>query len=214
MKTKIAIKFGTGYKSVEAELVTVEGIACGVHKTPGAKFGTICWSVTELVTGLALAKSSKRQGAIDLATERIVRAGTWQVQAKLNAEVKASAPEGLEPLVIEKRAPAAKADVPHIVDLVAKVVPLNERERAAVLRALNSRTGQLKAKAPSAFGDADSQLAAAAWQGLQPNAFKIGIVSVWSLRGEALELYDRLSKVQWPAAFDKDKFALVNAGVW
>ena len=213
MKTKIAIQIDNGYKAVEADLFEIEGIAAAVHRSPG-KNG-FCFAVSCPVTGLAFAKAATRKGAVELATERIIRAGAWQVQAKLNAANRAPSVQGLEVWQAPVRESAPKADVNGIVELVSKTVGgLNDAEKKAVARALNSRTGQLKAKSPSAFGDAEERLAAAAWQGLQPNGYKIGIVSVFSLRGEARDLYDRLSKVKWPAAFDKDKLALVNAGVW
>jgi hypothetical protein len=212
MKNKIAIKFAGGFKSLEAEIVEIQGIRLGIHKTPG-KSG---WSVTEPGTGLALASKAKsRQAAVDSVREQIRNAGVDKALALLAKQPAAPAVDTLEAYVEPAKVDAAKADVAEIVGLVAdKVGGLTDRQRAAVARALNSRTGQLKAKSPSAFGDADEQLAAAAWQGIQPNGYKLGIVTVFSLRGEARELYDKLVAVKWPAAFDKDKLALVKAGVW
>lgn len=206
---KIAIQFPSGYKAIEAQPITLSGLDLAIHRTPG-KTG---WSITHPRTGYALVS---KQGSKELArTEAALRLNSYGVDKALGLLEKYPSAPAVETLPdYEAPTKPAKADVGRIVDLVAGVVPLTERERAAVVRALNSRTGQLKAKAPSAFGDEDEALAAGAWQGLQPNGFKVGIVSVFSLRGEARDLYEKLSAVQWPAAFDKDKLALVNAGVW
>lgn len=206
---KIAIQLASQvYRAVEASAVTVAGINAWVHKSPSIHKSGICWAVTDGTTGVAFARSASKQGAINLAFERITAAGTDKVRAKL-AELPAAPPaEDLEVWSPVVRDPAAKADVPRIVDLVAKVVGgLNDTERAAVASALSSRTGQLKAKAPS------DDWGKAAWNGLQPNPYKIQ----WSacfLRGGPAELNKKLMAVRWPAAFDKDKLALVNAGVW
>lgn len=114
-----------------------------------------------------------------------------------------------------KTATKNKPDINRIADIVAKTVGgLTDTERAGVLLALNSRTGQLKAKCPSAFGTPDEKLACAAWQAIQPNAYKIKIGTLLYLRGEARDLYDKLSKVRWPDCFDKDKQALKALGAW
>lgn len=215
---KTAFQTAEGYKAATATLDTLFGcITVALHKSPSTAACGWCWAVTDPRTGKAFARSNtSRQAALDLAFSRIEKAGLARVQAVLAAEPDAPAVETLPVWTPPAKAEAAtKVDIPHIVDLVAKTVGgLTDREKTAVARALNSRTGQLKAKSPSAFGDDDERLACAAWQGLQPNAFKIGTLSVFSLRGESSELFEKLTKVSWPAAFDKDKLALVNAGVW
>lgn len=210
MKTTIAININGSFKTIEAEKVDIHGIPCAVHKSIG-KPG---WSVSSVERGVALiSKAQSKALAIESALGAVAGNGVTTTQAQL-AKLPRVPSVVLESYKAPIKTPAQKADIPAIVAAVHNTVPLTEREKAAVVRALNSRTGQLKAKAPSAFGDTDEQLAAAAWQGLQPNAFKIGICSIWSLRGEAADLYERLSKIKWPAALDKDKLALVNAGVW
>jgi hypothetical protein len=212
MKTKIAINLGHKFVAIEAFPITIEGLDLALHKTLG-KSG---WTITHPGTGVALGKSSiSKQEVENLAYQRIVtNGGAENVLVKLAQLPKAPAVETLELHKPVVKAPAAKADIPAIVAAIHNTVPLTDREKAAVVTALNSRTGQLKAKSPSAFGNADEQLACAAWQGLQPNGYKVGIFSCISLRGEAKDLFERLSKVRWPAALDKDKAALVALGAW
>lgn len=211
MKTTIAINIGHSFVAIEANITEVLGIPVGIHKTID-KHG---WSVTDLSTGIALAKSSiSRAEAVTLANLRVSTATVEAVKAKLAAFPAAPATNTLKhhcPVVKPK---AVKINIPTIVEAIHNTVPLTEREQAAVVTALNSRTGQLKAKSPSAFGTTHEQLACAAWQGLQPNGYKIGTFSCICLRGEARELFEKLSKVRWPAALDKDKAALVAIGAW
>lgn len=209
MKTSIIICQGSSHVTVPAETVTIQGFPCAVHKSIG-KSG---WSVSSVEKGIAFVVGWKdRAGALRKAERRILNKGTDAVSASLATypALPASAPAYSAPKKAEG------ADVGTIVRLVGERAGLNDRERAAVRRALNGRTGQLKAKSPSAFGDADERLACAAWQGIQPNAFKIGTFSVLSLSRdvECAALYDKLSKITWPDAFDSDKKALVDAGVW
>lgn len=215
MKTTIAIQTPNGYLAVAATLETVADFTVAVHKSPSNHAKGWCWAVTDPGTGLAFARSNiSRQAAVDLAGERITKAGPDAVRQKLATTPKAPPVDGLPEWIAQIPEKTTRPDLDHIVSLVDRVVPLDDNEKVAVKRALSSRSGRLKAKAPSAFGDEDEQLAAAAWQGLQPNGYKIGIISVISLRGPAAELYAKLSKVRWPSAFDKDRAALEKAGVW
>lgn len=209
---KTAIKTPAGFQVIEAQPIQVLGLDLAIHRTPG-KSG---WSVTYPATGYALVS---KQGTRELArSEALLRLNSYGVEkavSLLDQHPKAPPVDTLPDYVEPPKAPAHTADIVKLVDLVAKTVGgLSEDEKQAVARALNSRTGRLKAKSPSAFGDAAERLACAAWQGLQPNGFKLGTFSIMSLRGEASKLYEKLSAVQWPDAFDKDKSALVAAGVW
>lgn len=215
---KTAIKTQNGYQAVESHPIIIRDLELVTHKSPSEKTKGYCWSVSDPVSGLALARSSTKAGAVNLAHERITRAGAWQVKAKLNAENRAPSVDTLEvwtpPTAPEK---PAKPDITKIVELIAeRVGGLTPEEQEAVRFALNSRTGQLKAKSPSAFGDAKERLACAAWQGLQPNGFKLGLISTQAVCcvQSSKALWEKLSAVRWPAAFDKDKAALVAAGVW
>jgi len=213
MKTPVNIN--NKFFAVEAEAINILGIALARHRSVGKRG----WSITDPRSGGAIVTGQKsKELARSEAVLRIQSHGVEKVREFLAAKPAAPAVETLPDYVIEvAKESVAKADVAGIVELVARTVDgLSERERAAVTRALNSRTGQLKAKAPSAFGDADERLAAAAWQGLQPNAFKVGLVSCFAIghHEESRSLWQRLSAVKWPAAFDKDRLALEKAGVW
>lgn len=209
MKTSIIICKGSGHVSIPAEPVTIQGFACAVHKSIG-KSG---WSVSSVEKGIAIVVGWKdKGGAVREAERRILNKGTDAVRASLDTypALPASAPAFEAPKKIEG------ADVDTIVRLVGERAGLTDRERAAVRKALNGRTGQLKAKSPSAFGDADERLACAAWQGIQPNPFKVGTVAclAFSRDLECTELFRKLTAIQWPDAFDSDKKKLVDLGVW
>jgi hypothetical protein len=211
MKTTIAVNLGHKFVAIEAEIIEVLGFTIGIHKTVNSNG----WTGTHTGTGIAFCSRRKnRLDCIERVTDLITRRGVDKVREQIQklAPTPAPAVETLEAHVVKVKAPAAKADIPAIVAAINNTVPLSDREKAAVVTALNSRTGQLKAKSPSAF-DGDG-LACAAWQGLQPNAFKVSVGACLFLHGESRDLFERLSKVRWPAALDKDKAALVALGAW
>lgn len=209
---KIAINLGTGFKAIEAEPVTVLGLDLAIHKTPG-KSG---WSITYPRSGCALAsKQPSREMAKAEVVARLQSYGFDRAVSILDKQPAAPPVDTLPDYVTPVKVKTAPVDVAKIVDLVGRMVGgLSDAEKQAVSSALNSRTGRLLAKAPSAFGSEAEQLASAAWNGLQPNGYKLKTFSIFTFRGEALALFDKLSKVRWPDAFDKDKSALVAAGVW
>lgn len=205
MKTTIAIK-NENQKAfaIEADLIEIHGISCGVHRS----IKNTGWAVTVVGVGIALAvvTGQTKQYVINLATERVERAGAESVKAQLAALPLAPAVETLPKWEAPVKEPALKADIDTIVKTIGDVVNLNEGERLAVRNALNSRTGQLKAKAPS------DDWSKAAWNGLQPNAWKIQF-SACFLRGEPADLLSKLSKHSWPVALDKDLHTLRKLGV-
>jgi len=69
---------------------------------------------------------------------------------------------------------------------------------------------RLLKKAPSAMSD---PLAFAAWNGLQPNPYKLSIGGCLFLDAEASTFVRDLSTVKWPASFDKDMSALRGLGL-
>ena len=207
----IAVRTADGYKATEAAPVHVAGLDLAIHPTLNKPD---LWSITDPGTGLALQARSKTKGAAitDLA-RKIENNGVDKVRTMLSTYPLAPAPETLPRF--EQPAPPVeeKADTARVAELIGKVADLAPEEVVAVSRALSSRSGRLKAKSPSAF-DKDGGLACAAWQGLQPNGYKVSVFSVMTLRGPARELYEKLSARQWPAELDKDMSALVAAGVW
>jgi hypothetical protein len=203
VKTKIAINLGHKFVAIEAEILDFLGIQCGVHKTPG-KSG---WTVTELSTGIALSKSSiSRSEVVNLTLNRLETAGLNLVHSQLAKLPKAPAAETLEAYVEPPKETVIPADIDGIVRLIAQRAELNQQETDAVRHALNSRTGRLKAKAPS------DDWGKAAWNGLQPNAWKVQFSACW-LRGEPADLLSKLAKFTWPVALDKDLSTLRALGV-
>ena len=91
---------------------------------------------------------------------------------------------------------------------------LSEREVAAVRSAITTRgkhKGRLKANAPSSWGDPWGN---AAWNGLQPNAFKVQFGCVAFLADAEREFFDFLNLINTPAWLDRDRAALQSMGVW
>lgn len=211
---KITIKLLSGFYALSAEPIEILGFNFALHRTLN-KSG---WTITEPRSGLALVtKAKSREQARASVLDKINTLGVDKFRTLVGQHSSLPNPEGLPEYVAQVKPKPVKADISKIVELVANSVGgLSDAEKIAVARALNSRTGQLKAKAPSAFGDAEERLAAAAWQGLQPNGYKIGLVSVFAIghHADSQALWEKLCKHRWPAAFDKDKLALVNAGVW
>ena len=210
MKITTAVITGPGrYSSVQATAHNIDGITVAIHPSlSGAGF-----AATDPRTGYAyVSKAKSKRAALDVVRGLVERYGVDGVDAVVS-KYPAAPPVGE---LVEWVTPtkSTKPDLDAIVAAIAGVVELTDAERAAVRAALSSTSGRLRAKSPSAFGGPDEQLAAAAWQGLQPNGYKIGVVTVWSLRGPALELYTKLSAKRWPSALDADRAKLEAYGVW
>lgn len=92
---------------------------------------------------------------------------------------------------------------------------LTEDQKSAMVRAFSSRgkrKGYLLGRAPSA--DADP-LAFAAWQGMQPNPYKIGIGGAILLRdATAREFMTTLARYRFPGCLDYDRDRLEMLGAW
>lgn len=205
MKTKIAINLGhNSFKGIEAEIVEIFGHSFGIHRTLN-KSG---WSCTHIPSGLALAINAKsKEHARSVVVTKINCHGLERFEALI---AKHPAPPSVDTLELYKapvREETPTVDLRKLVDAIAGAVGgLSEQEAQAVRSALSSRTGRLKSKAPS------DDWGKAAWNGLQPNAWKIQF-SACFLRGDAAEFMTRLSKVAWPAALDKDLHTLRKLGV-
>jgi hypothetical protein len=108
----------------------------------------------------------------------------------------------------------SREDMGRIVKAIAARAELNDSEIEAVWRALTSNgrhTGRLLAKAPSRHIDA---LANAAWNGLQPNPWKVQPTTLLFADGLAKDLLLKLAKHAWPAYLDRDAAALKALNVW
>ena len=204
-KSTIAIKNLNGKSfAIDAEITTIHGFTIGVHRSVKGSG----WAATFVGKAIAAAVISggTKQAVLDLATSRIERAGASVVQAKLDALPDAEPLEGLPRWEAPVKVTVETANIDGIVKIIGDRVDLNDGERLAVRNALNSRTGRLKAKAPS------DDWSKAAWNGLQPNAWKIQF-SACFLRGEPADLLAKLSKHSWPVALDKDLSTLRALGV-
>ena len=203
MKTKIAVAFNHSFKSIEAELVGIHGIPCAVHRSLN-KSG---WSVSSIERGVALtSKAQSKARAIESCLGSVSFFGVEKTLTQLSKFPLVPAVETLEAYVAPVKETTLPADIDGIVKLIGDRVDLNEGERLAVRNALNSRTGRLKAKAPS------DDWSKAAWNGLNPNPWKIQF-SACFLRGEPAALLSKLSKHSWPVALDKDLSTLRALGV-
>lgn len=200
-------------RSTKATLVTIEGITLGLHR---AITGT-GWTITDPRSGYALGRGPTRDGAIAHAAGRIKGNGTEAVLA-LMAKTPAAPPvDKLKPAKPKGGTVKNKGGIdPDRVALnVACIAALDDTEKAAVVRALAStgkHRGQLLSKPPGR--DADP-LAYAAWQGLQPNPWKISMLARFLPPSpEAAALLDKLSKHHWPVWLDRDAKALASMGVF
>lgn len=102
-----------------------------------------------------------------------------------------------------------------ITELHSRGILLNEEEKQALNRCFGVRgkyAGYLKAKAPSWSTD---RLANTIWNALQPNPYKVSVMTLCLLLGEEeKELYNKLAYIKWPDDLDKDKEQLSLMGAW
>lgn len=217
-KQKIAINMERGYKAIDAWVTTIEGCKVAVHRDPRR---VTHWSVSDVATGLRVlgGKScTTRPAALAAAKERILKHGVAAYKRAVENNPAAPDPKTVEPMEVKPPPPAVRMiDVKALAHKIARVVPggLEEKEVEAVGRALSRLNGKLKSKCPSAYSD---PMAAAAWQGLQPNTFKVTMGKTFVIRN--LEdpapriLFDKLFAINWPTVLDKDAEALKEMGVW
>lgn len=203
----ITIALGGKYAAIEAEPLKIAGIPLAIHKSVRGKG----WTISDPGSGYALGHGETKEKARYAVAIKIgSQDGAKLVQARLSELRKAPEPHTVQAFRRPTPVVKAGADIRAIIDHVDKAVGgLTEQERGAVARALNTTTGRLKAKCPPGL-----TLAAAAWQGLQPNPHKVSVGRVMLFKGESRDLIDKLTRVQWPAEFDKDMHALKKMGAW
>ena len=170
----------------------------GIHKTVGGRD----WSITHVRTGRRFLSRPTRKAAIAWAGEFNLTDEQTEILKRTE-----SAPPLKDANPLPKPEPKTRPDIDAIIDAVSQVVTLNDRERKAVRDALSSRSGRLKASAPV------ESWAKAAWNGLQPNPWKLQVASVMFLPDGPRAFHDRLSEFKWPVALDKDIEALSRMGV-
>jgi hypothetical protein len=204
MKTTIAIATRSGYVATDAYPLDILGIPLGVHRIVGKTSG---WAVTHVPTGLRVAAGGTRKIAAARAETQLNWMGAAEFARVSAGSPKAPPADTLKPAASPVRVKAPKPDLERILDAIATDVgTLDDTERQACRAALSSTTGRLKAKAPS------EPMAKAAWNGLQPNAWKVQFSCVW-LDGAAKALLLKLSEHAWPAILDRDLHTLRLMGV-
>jgi hypothetical protein len=204
MKIAIAVATHNGFVATRGYPLEILGIPLGVHRVIGKSSG---WSVTHLGTGCRVATAGTRKAAISAAETRLNNLGPGEFTRVAALSPRAPSAGTLPLAAHTARTNAPKPDLDRILDAIATVVgSLDESERAACRSALSSTTGRLKAKAPA------DPMGKAAWNGLQPNAWKVQYGCMW-LDGAAKALLFKLSEQAWPAILDKDLHALRQMGV-
>jgi len=92
---------------------------------------------------------------------------------------------------------------------------LTKKEIEAIKRAISSKgknKNRLLKKCPSVLKD---PMAFAAWQGIQPNAYKLSIAGQIMLQDQkAIVLRNKLVKIAFPSYLDIDKDNLTKLGAW
>lgn len=202
MKHTIATR--DGFRAVESR---------GTFEASGHDFAiTPClkapgkWAGTHIGTGFAaVTKAGTVRGCVD-STQSAVASNLPAFLSAVAGLPVAPSPEGLAAAVLPSKGVAV--DLGPIVAAIVETLggECTAEEIAGIRSALSSKTGRLKERAPAeAWGKA-------AWNGLQPNAFKIQFSACFLPPGPASFL-TRLSRIAWPAALDKDLAALRSLGV-
>jgi hypothetical protein len=214
--TTIAVAVrGNQFVSVQAVLYAHLG------PTPVALHRTVNragWTVTSVACGFAMVHGTTRNKALAAYQRVLIDLGPSAVLARVAAEPVAPSPDSLRPAPTKrpkpKAAPANGGNAVAVAYAVAERAHLTVAERDAVLRALcksGPNAGRLLAQAPARYKD---PLAQAAWNGLQPNPYKIQPSCVlWAAPAERA-LLDKLVPKNWPVWLDSDAHALVDLGVW
>lgn len=207
---KIAIATSKGFRAINARLIHSEGHGIYAHKSLKSASG---WTASCGRAGLAIAHGTSIKDVTDRVQRLIDQHGIEKFRRVLEAAPPAPGLDGLPDadLPTPKQSVWSLDDLDRLVSAIAnRVGGLGQDERIAVAAAFSCRNGRLQSKAPGRY---DEALANAAWNGLQPNVFKVQYSSCFHT-GAALDLLLKLSKFRWPAAFDKDRAALEALGAW
>lgn len=198
MKT---ILTGSGPKRIATyREATIAGLDVLVHPAVLPGTGETC---TDPRTGLSFG------GGPAKVRRTVAHLGLQSVRDYIAGHDDAPAPTEDIP-VAPQWSPEDKPKVPEIHTVALAIVHAADAPGSwvrAIESALSSRTGRLKAKAPA------DDLGKAAWNGLQPNPWKVQFGACF-LRGEAAEILSHLSRFKWPVWLDSDAKALHDLGVW
>jgi hypothetical protein len=163
------------------------------------------WTVTDQRTGMGFCHGKTRCEAIEKANELYLSLGLDVISDKVRSFPIAPLPENCDPFIAKGK--IKRSDLGTIVSAIEKVIPLTENQRIAVLGALSPITGRLRSKRPQG-------MAGAAWQGMQPNPWKISVGAFMFTTDEGQGLTEKLSRYRWPACLDIDAHKLAEMGVW
>lgn len=206
---KIAVAVHGGWRQIDAQPVADLGLTpVALHRSINRQG----WSLTSVACGQVLCRA-KTKGEVLARYRRVLELRSpEEVLARVALAPAAPSPDCQRPIDAAVR--------PHVVssvdvaDAIAARAGLTADEREAVLRALGkagAHAGKLRKKAPTGYTD---PLGQAAWNGLQPNPYKVQTSSLLFARGPERALLDKLLAKNWPIWLDADADALVKLGVW
>jgi hypothetical protein len=199
------------WRKVQARLIPNLGpTPVALHRTlnrPG-------WSLTATVCGWVICRGPTQQACLQNYRELLTTRSELEILTRVSQVPPAPGPDGLALVEKEARNFQPKWAAEDVADAITARAGLTPTEREAVLRALSKagRTvGRLLKNPPVGYRDS---LAQAAWNGLQPNPYKIQTGSILFARGEDEILLKKLLAKTWPVWLDTDAAALVDLGVW
>jgi len=202
---------GNQWRKVQARLVPDLGpTPVAVHRTlnrPG-------WSLTAVLCGQVIARGPTQQACLRNYQTILSKRSPDEILARVSNASLAPAPGGLDLVEKPQSREPQRWNAAQVADAITARAALTPDEREAVLRALSKagpNTGRLLKNPPVGYRDA---LASAAWNGIQPNPYKLQLSCVAFARGPEKVLLEKLLAKSWPVWLDADASALVDLGVW
>jgi hypothetical protein len=214
-KIKIAVALhGNQFRAVQAQLVHDLG------PTPVALHRSINhsgWSLTSVHCGFVICRGTTKAKAVAHYQHILAHRSPEEVLARIQLRAPAPCPDSLAEAHLGKPRSSAQQQPSSAVAVAAAIAEraaLTTDEHQAVVRALckaGPNAGRLLAKAPTGYRD---PLGQAAWNGLQPNPYKVQTSSILFAGPTEKALLDKLHGKNWPVWLDSDADALVKLGVW
>ena len=172
------------------------------------------WSLTSTVCGWVIARGPTQRACLQSYRDILTQRSEKEILDRIAGAGQAPSPANLTQL--DKRTPSTKPTraAKDVADAIAARASLTPDEREAVLRALSKagpNTGRLLKNPPTGYRD---PLAQAAWNGIQPNPYKVQTSSILFAQGPEEVLLKKLLAKSWPVWLDADAAALVDLGVW
>jgi hypothetical protein len=207
---KIAVAVHGGWRQIDAQLVADLGLTpVALHRTINRQG----WSLTSVACGFVICRGATKAKALAGYQHILTHRSPEEVLARIQSRPAAPVPDCLRAVEPTAVRPPVISSV-DVADAIAARAGLTAEEREAVLRALGkagAHSGKLRKKAPVGYTD---PLGQAAWNGLQPNPYKVQTSSLLFARGPERALLDKLLAKNWPIWLDADADALVKLGVW